>query len=222
VSIFKRFTFNPFEPLRQLLDKIDGCMGHVEPMLEANFAGDFDVVKDHFREITRAEHEADEIKNEIRMSLKRSMFMPIDRWHFLDIISAADNIADTAEDLAYLMTIRNTRIPEELKEHFIELNSKVLECYQKLTSTVRYFEELVSSGFSGPVAEEVSEGIEVVCHLEWETDKIMYKLSQHIFQLEDKISPVDLFMINDIARKLGGIADVSERLAKQLRRTISG
>ena len=222
MSIFKRFTFNPFEPLHQLLDKIDGCMSHVEPMLEANFEGRYDVVKDHFRAITKAEHEADVIKTEIRTQLKRSMFMPIDRWHFLDIISAADNIADTAEDLAYLITIRNTNFPDGLKDHFADLSAKVMECYKQLTSTVAYFEELVESGFSGPMADEVAEGIEKVCHLEWETDKIMYKLSQHIFQLEDQVPVVDLFFINDIARKLGHLADVSERLAKQLKRTIAG
>lgn len=221
MSIFRRFTFNPFEPLRQLLDKIDGCMGHVEPMIEANFSKQFDVVKEHFREITRAEHEADVIKNDIRLHLKRSMFMPIDRWHFLDIISAADNIADTAEDLAYLLTIRKTIIPELLQPHFGDLSAKVMECYHQLTSTVKYFEELVESGFSGPVADEVSDGIDRVCHLEWESDKIMYKLSQHIFEMEHEISAVDLFMINDIARKLGGLADASEKLAKHLRRTIS-
>lgn len=221
MSIFKRFTFNPFEPLRQLLDKVDVCMSHVEPMLEANYAGEYDVVKDHFRKITHAEHEADVIKNDIRINLKRSMFMPIDRVHLLDIISAADDIADTAEDLAYLMTIRHTQIPDELKEHFIQLHKTVMACYRKLTETVRYFEELVESGFAGPIAEVMSEGIEAVCHLEWESDKVMYKLSQHIFQMEDKISVVDLFMINDIAHKLGNMADVSERLAKQIRRTIT-
>lgn len=220
MSIFRRLAYNPFEPLKQLLSKIDGCVGHIKPMIEANFALDYDVVKEHFREITKAEHEADEIKNGIRDSLRRSMFMPIDRWHFLDIISAADQIADRAEDLGYLLTIRHTAVPVELQPPFTELTDKVLEAYYKLTETVANFDVLVNSGFAGPVADEVCEGIDRVCHLEWESDKLMYKLSQHIFELEERLSPVDLFMIHDIGRQLGQFADSAEKLAKQIRRTI--
>jgi len=220
MSIFRRFAYNPFEPLNQLLGKIDGCVSHIKPMIEANFAREFDAVKDHFREITKAEHEADEIKSSIRDSLRRSMFMPIDRWHFLDIISAADKIADRVEDLGYLLTIRHTVMPDELQPHIAELTDKVLECYGTLTETVANFDQLVESGFAGPIAEEVCEGIDRVCHLEWGSDKIMYKLSQHIFEFEDHISPVDLFMIHDIARHLGRFADSCEKLAKHVRRTI--
>ncbi|MBN2083129.1 TIGR00153 family protein [bacterium] len=221
MSIFRRFTYNPFEPLQQLLDKIDGCVGHIEPMFEANFIGEYDVVKDHFRAITRAEHEADEIKNKIRDGLKRSLFLPIDRWHFLEIISAADKIADRAEDLGFLLTVRHTVMPPELRDHFKELVAKVLECYNELTEAVDQFDALVESGFSGPVAEEMAQRIDHVCHLEWESDKIVYKLSQHLFQFETTIPLVDLFFIWNLSRELANFADSCERLAKQVRRTIT-
>lgn len=220
MSIFRRFTYNPFEPLQELLAKIDGCVSHIKPMLEANFASEYEIVKDHFREITKAEHEADVIKNSIRDGMKRWVFMPLDRWHLLDIISAADKIADRVEDLGYLLTIRKTRIPEGLQPHLQELVDKVLECYRELTVAVGHFDALLESGFAGPVADEVGAKIDHVCHLEWESDKIMYKLSQHIFEYEDQISAVDLFMIHDLARHLGEFADSCERLAKQVRRTI--
>jgi predicted phosphate transport protein (TIGR00153 family) len=221
MNIFRRFAFNPFVPLNRLLAKIDGCVRHIEPMMEANFAGKFDVIKDHFREITQAEHEADEIKSGIRDSLRRTIFMPIDRWHFLDIISAADKIADRAEDLGYLLTIRDTHIPPKLQEHFRELTAKTLECYQQLSKTVASFDEVVESGFAGPIADEMTERIDHVSHLEWQTDKIMYKLSQHIFELEDELGPINTLMLQDIGRQLGSFADSCETLAKQIRRTIA-
>lgn len=220
MSIFRRFAFNPFVPLNQLLEKIDGCVGHIEPMMEANYVKQFDVIKDHFRAIAQSEHEADVIKNSIRDSMRRSMFMPIDRWHFLDIISAADKIADRAEDLGYLLTIRKTHVPEQLQEHFRELTAKTLECYQQLTKTVASFDEVVESGFAGPIADEMTERIDHVSHLEWQTDKIMYKLSQHIFELEDELGPINTLMLQDIGRQLGSFADSCETLAKQIRRTI--
>lgn len=205
----------------ELLAKIDACVGHIEPMLSANISGDFDAVKLHFKEITKAEHEADEIKNDIRDNLPRPVFLPIDRELFLDLLTSADQIADRAEDLGYLLTIRRTTIPVVLKPDFETLTAKALECYLRLTSTVGHLDQLIESGFKGPVADQVMTGIHEVCHLEWETDKVMYKLSQHLYSLEPELSPVDLFMLHDIARQLGAFADSAEKLAKHIRRTLA-
>lgn len=220
MNLFRRFTFNPFEPLRELLGKIDGCVAHIRPMLEAACAGEYSTIKDHFREVTQAEHEADIIKNSIRSKLSRSLFMPIDRWHFLDIISAADRIADRVEDLAYLLTVRDTHIPDALDGELIALTEKCLEAYAKLVETVSEFDPLVESGFSGPLADEVLKNIDRVCELEWESDKLGYKFTQHIFKLEGEISTLDLLMLRDLGRELTRFADSVESLAKQIRRTL--
>ena len=164
---------------------------------------------------------ADEIKNSIRDNLPRSLFLPIDRWHFLEILSSADKIADRVEDLGYLLTIRKTRVPDTLRPDFVSLLEKALESYSKMQETVQDFDQLIDAGFTGPVAEKVMQDIDLVCHLEWETDKIGYKLSQHLFEHEDSLSPVDIMMLHDIASALSKFADSVEYLAKQIRRTLA-
>jgi predicted phosphate transport protein (TIGR00153 family) len=221
LRIFELFAKSPFKPLKELLAKVDGCVMHIKPMIEANFARDYDRVKEHFREITIAEHDADQIKVSIRDSLPRSIFLPIDRWHFLEMISSADKIADRVEDLAYMLTIRHTVIPAELEPHFQALTDKALECYARLMSTTDLFDELINAGFSGPVADDVLAGIDNVSHLEWETDKLGYKLSQYLFEMEDQLSPIDVIMIHNIARVIQSFADSVETHAKQLRRTLA-
>ena len=79
----------------------------------------------------------------------------------------------------------------------------------------------MASGFGGEPAEQAHDTIELVCHLEWETDKIHYKLSQHLFELESELNPVDIMMIHDIARVLGKFADSCETLAKMIRMTLA-
>jgi len=215
------FARSPFEPLKELLAKIDGCVAFIEPMVLAWLARDWEAVKQHFKAITVAEHEADEIKNSIRDHLPRWVFMPIDRWHFLEIISGADKIADRAEDLGYMLTIRHTVLPEILAPDILALTAKSLECYRQLTDTVAHFDDLIEAGFAGPTAETVLEGIHRVGHLEWETDKLKYKLAQRLFEHEAELSPVDLIMIHDIALVLGQFADSAETLAKHIRRTLA-
>ena len=221
MNIFRLFSRSPFEPLNELLKKVEGCVSLMKPMLEANFEERYDEVKDYFKKITVAEHEADVIKQSIRDNLPRSLFLPIDRWHFLEILSSADKIADRVEDLGYLLTIRHTRIPDPLRPDFTNLLEKALESYSKMQITVQDFDQLIDAGFTGPVADKVMQDIDLVCHLEWETDKIGYKLSQHLFEHEDTISPVDIMMLHDIASALSKFADSVEYLAKQIRRTLA-
>ena len=221
MSIFRRFTRSPFEPLAQLLEGVDGCVAHLEPMVEANIAGDFDAVKDHFRAITKAEHEVDELKNKIRDNLPAAIYLPVDRNQFLEIIGKVDDIADGCEDIGYLLTIRKTVIPEVLRDPFRLLVAKSLEAFHKLRSTIDSFDELVDTGFAKPLATEMMAGIQIVCHLEWEADKLGYKFSQALFELEGRISPVDLFMLHDISNVVGRFADANEKLAKELRKVLA-
>ncbi len=221
MSILRLFASSPFESLQELLEKIDVCVGHIEPMVSANIAADFDEVKNHFRAITKAEHEADVVKGKIRGKLPRTLFLPIDRWHFLEIIASADKIADAAEDLGYLLTVRHTHIPETLVDEYRNLLSKSLASYEVVKEVVDGFGMLVDAGFTGPVAEEFVDKTMMIDHLEWETDKQMYKLTQHLFELEDRISVIDIIMLRDIAREIARLADASEALGKKIRRVLA-
>ena len=221
MSIMRLFASSPFESLQELLEKIDVCVQHIEPMVKANIAADFDEVKNHFRAITKAEHEADLVKSKIRNKLPRTLFLPIDRWHFLEIIASADKIADAAEDLGYLLTVRQTHIPQILVAEFENLTLKSLASYSLIKEVVDGYGLLVDAGFSGPVAEEYVQKTMQVDHLEWETDKQMYKLTQHLFELENKISVIDIIMLRDFAREIARLADASETLGKKIRRVLA-
>jgi predicted phosphate transport protein (TIGR00153 family) len=221
LSIFRRFTRSPFEPLAQLLRGVDLCVEHLLPMIDANIAGDFDAVKEHFRAITKAEHDVDELKNSIRDNLPASIYLPVDRNQFLNIIGKVDDIADGCEDIGYLLTVRRTHIPVALQPQFRALVEKSLEAFTQLRTTIDSFDELVDTGFAKPLAKEMMAGIQLVCHLEWESDKLGYKFSQSLFELEGELSPVDIFMLHDITNVIGKFADASEKLAKELRKVLA-
>ncbi|MCB1219900.1 MAG: TIGR00153 family protein [Planctomycetales bacterium] len=221
MSILRLFASSPFESLQELLEKIDVCVSHIKPMVTANIEADFDEVKNHFRLITKAEHEADVVKGQIRGKLPRTLFLPIDRWHFLEIIASADKIADAAEDLGYLLTVRHTHIPETLTPEFVNLMEKSLASYALVKEVVDGFGMLVDAGFAGPIAEEFVQKTVRIDHLEWETDKQMYKLTQHLFELENQISVIDIIMLRDIAREIARLADASESLGKKIRRVLA-
>lgn len=221
MSIFKRFTRSPFGPLEELLRVVDACVDELELMIEANLVGDFEKVKEHFKVITKTEHSADEVKDKIRDSLPSSIYLPIDRGQFLDIIGKVDDIADRCEDIGYLLTIRQTAIPPQLQEPFRALFSKCVEAYRALRQIMFSVDELVDTGFAKPLVREMMAGVAQVNHLEWESDKLSYKFSQALFELEAELSPVDIMMLHDVANVVGKFADSCEKLAKELRKALA-
>jgi len=61
--------------------------------------------------IFEREAEADRIKNELRLHLPKSLFMPVDRRDLLEVLHLQDTIANTAQDIAGLLVERQMSIP---------------------------------------------------------------------------------------------------------------
>jgi predicted phosphate transport protein (TIGR00153 family) len=78
----------------------------VEPLFEAFLAGDGAATRRLYEQISKLEHRADNIKNDIREHLPKSLLMPVDRGDVLLFLKEQDRLADRAEDLGVLLTMR--------------------------------------------------------------------------------------------------------------------
>ena len=104
-TIARIFGKSPFHPLQSHMKKVSSCMKKLTEI--------FDNLKDKspeelerlVKELSKLEHEADLTKNDIRNHLPKSLFLPIDRSQFLDILSIQDSISDKAEDIGHLLTL---------------------------------------------------------------------------------------------------------------------
>ena len=114
--ISKLFGKSPFEPLYQHMVKVKECVDLVRPLMDAVLQGEAKKIKEIAKKIFKAEHDADMVKKDIRSHLPKSIFLPVARGDLLRFLKEQDNIADSAEDLEVLLTLRKTTVPEELKE----------------------------------------------------------------------------------------------------------
>ena len=74
-------------------------------------------VSDLKAEVDRWEHEADQIKHEIRRKLPRSdLFLPMARGDLMDLLWQQDEIADRAQDAAHLLSLLPLSLDGELGE----------------------------------------------------------------------------------------------------------
>jgi uncharacterized protein len=214
---FNLFAKNPFTPLREHMQKSLECVEGTKGLFEALYAGDKDGVRDHSRRISQLEHEADIVKHEIRSRLTTSIFLPVDRRDVLALLSSMDAVADNAEDIGVLLSMRWMDVPSWLKGPIDELRRRVYRVVERSADVINSFDALLEAGFQGPDADNVIAIVDEVSRLEHEADKAQDVCGKALFAHEDELKAAELFMWIKIVNKVGDIANAAERMVNLTR-----
>jgi len=215
--ISKLFGKSPFEPLHQHMLKVKECVDLIRPLVDSLLKEEGEKVEEYAKKIADAEHEADLVKKEIRKNLPKGLFLPVARGDILRFLKEQDNIADSAEDFAVLITLRKTKLPDELKEDLKEFVDEVLETFNMAVKVSNEINILAETSFGGAEAEKVVDLIENLKTKEWEADKAQMKTARKMFSLEGKMDPVSVIMWMHIFKELGNLANHSENAGDQIR-----
>jgi hypothetical protein len=216
-TIFSMFAKSPFKPLVSHIDLVQECVNQIIPLFEFLQARDYQKVEETSKRIEKLEHKADKIKDDIRSHLPQSIFLPVDKRDFMRLLSAQDDIADAVEDLAVLLRIKNLEIPGALNESLMDLAHHVVGAANEACRMIRELEDLLEASFGGAEAEKVEKMAQNLGTAEWEADKKQFLLAQQLFSLGDQLNAADLLLMNEVVKKLGGVADESEKIGKTLR-----
>jgi hypothetical protein len=199
------------------MDKIRACVDQIEPLFKALDKKNYDEVGEISELIVKLEHEADIIKDDIRTHMRQTVFLPVDKKDFMHLLSAQDDIADAVEDLAVLLRIKNLDTPEIIKDPLSDLVDHVVKTAYKGCDLIQELEALLESSFGGAEADKVDKATQVLGTLEWEADRKQFQLAQKLFSLGNQIDAADLFLWNEVIKKLGAVADKTEQIGKTLR-----
>jgi|SRR5690554_120639 len=217
-SILGIFAENPFKPLKEMGHKAAECAHAVEPLFAAFFEGDYDTVRAQAEKISALEYEVDKIKDRVRDQLPRSIFLPVDRRDLLGVISSIDAIADCAEDIGILFTLREMERHEEMVEPLKILLPQVLRVVDQTVKIINHLEILVEVGFKGPQVDAARQMIDELGRLEHEADLTQDALAITLFStLGDNIPASSLFLWNKILNKVGDLANTSEKVGARVR-----
>ena len=221
MTILKLFARSPFKPLQEHMRTVLACVREVPPLFEALCEGDTTRVAELQREIDELESRADTMKNEMRAHLPKRLFLPVDRRDLLDVLDMQDSIADTAQDIAELLTERDMSVPESMRRPLMELVYAVEKACQQAGKVIEELDELVETGFRGHDAERVEHMIDTLCGLESETDRLGVALVRELFRLEEKMSPVSVLLWYQMIQWIGDLADYAEKCGNRLRLLIA-
>jgi predicted phosphate transport protein (TIGR00153 family) len=216
-SLFGR---SPIRPMQQHMRAAVACAQEMLPLVEAMAAGDVAAIAERRAEISRLEHAADEIKNEIRGSLPRRFFMAVSRRDMLEILDHQDSIADSAQDIADLAEIRSMTIPEPMREPMLDLVRRVIATCEHAERVINRLDELVETGFGDREVARVEEMINAVNREESETDAVAERCLRTLFAIEDELGLSTLFWYR-IIQWIAQMADYAERVGNRLRLLIA-
>jgi len=221
IVISSLFGHSPVKPLQAHMGAAVDCARRIPGLIEAQNAGDQKRVGEIKDEIFELEQQADEIKNELRSRLPKSLFMPIDRRDLLEVLQMQDSIADTAQDIAGLLVERPMETPEPLREPLLELSKVCVETCEYANEIINELDELLAVGFGGREATMVEEMVSRLNKIEDRTDDLGIEATRILFQHEDEIKPVSVMIWYRLIEWIGDLADYAEKVGDRLRLLIA-
>lgn len=215
------FGSSPVEPLEKHCDIAYKCARQLVDFFTAVVEDDWDKAAKVRDRIGELEHEADDVKKEIRLRLPKSLFMPVPREDLLNLLLVQDRIANRARDVSGLVLGRRMEIPPSVAADFLEFVQRNVDAAKQARKSVRELDELFTTGFKGAEVELVESLIEELDRIETDTDDRQAALRAAVFRIEDTLNPVNAVFLYRVIELTGEIADMAERVGRRLELLLS-
>ena len=215
------FGASPVQPLEKHIDICFRCAKKLRPFFAAVIAGDYDRMAEVRLQIEELEHQADDLKKEIRLHMPKSLFMPVPREDLLELLLVQDKIANRTRDVSGVIMGRKMSIPEPIADKFLEFVDSNIGAAKQARKSVRELDELFTAGFKGAEVSLVSELIEELDQMETKTDEQQTVIRSALFEIEKTLDPIDAMFLYEVIEITGEIADMAERVGRRLELLLS-
>ena len=212
-SVFGR---SPIGPIQKHITKAHECAMELEPFFIAAFDGDWKQAELIQQKIVQLEHEADDMKRSVRLSLPNSLFLPVPRTDLLEIVTVQDKVANRAKDIAGIVLGRHMVIPSEIRTAFLNYLKRSIATSAQALRAMDELDELVETGFKGREVNLVEQLIDELDQIESETDEHQVEVRKILFRLEKDLPPVDVIFLYKIIDWVGDLADRASRVGGYL------
>ena len=216
-SISNLFGASPFVPLQEHMSRVMETVDLLKPFFEALADGDKKNLAKIAAKINKSEHEADKVKNRYRGNMPKGLFLPVPRSDLLALMSTQDGMADYAQDVAELVTLRDTEVHPDMRKELTAFLDQVAATSKLAADIVGRLDELLESSFGGGEAARVLSMCDALNKSEHDADVAQRETAKKIFEMEEEIGAVSIMMWSSILTRLGGIANRAENIGNHLR-----
>ncbi len=215
-SIFNVFGPSPIKPIEQHIRKAHQCAKQLYPFFEAILKKDWKTAKNFADKVIGLEKEADRIKRDLRLHLPTGLFLPVSRTDLLELLNAQEKIPNTAEDIVRLVISRKMIIPDTLTSVFMLFVNRCLDASKQACKAINELDELLETGFRGSEVKIVEEMIVTLDDIEHESDAMLSEVRHGIFELEQKLSAIEIIFLYKLVQWIGDLADHAQNVGARL------
>jgi uncharacterized protein len=215
IPFLSMFTKSPFDDLQEHAEKVKECAWGFQQAIECYASSRCEVFEEHRQQVIKLEHEADDIKRNIRGHLPKNVMLPVEKFQLFRYLREQDSVLDSVqESLNWLSYRPYNGIPEPLERDLFLLVDAVVEPTEELSRMVGEA-RLYFRNFSEKQREKVKAIISNIRQMEHEADQREHALLRKIFLLE--IDPVTVLHMIKLAEIIGAIADHAENAGDMMR-----
>ncbi len=207
---------SPYKVLQEHFKRVCKAVRKLDKMVKLYLEGNFTEASSVSVEISRLEREADELKRHLRATLPRKIFMPISKEDLLAILASNERIADTCQDVAQILDMRETIIPEGLHPLLERFLGHIIDAVDSLRDMMNHLERLLESTFAKVETNVIITLGHKVHEHEYKADSVNKELSRAIYALEGKESPMALVHLMRFTDVLDSVADNAENAALRM------
>lgn len=216
------FSRSPLSALQRHMEKAQECASELLPFFDATLAGDWERAQTIQARIQRLEREADQVKKEIRGSMRSGLLIPVNRSDVLELLRMQDKIANRVRDIVGLMLGRRMMVPPQMAVRMREFVIAAVSTSAQALNAIEELDELLETGFAGRETAIVHAMVGEIEVLEEETDRLEVFARAELFALESELPPVNVIFLYDIIAWIGEVADVAQRVGGRLEQLIAG
>lgn len=214
------FGRSAFGPIHEHMLKVQACVEHLAPLIEAFLKSDTQRIAELTAEIDRTEGKADDIKNEIREHVSVSVFSSVERGDLMYLLKVQDDIADACQNVARMLDLRRIPVPEPLVDLIRGLGQNADQAVAVLAAVTRQLRKVRSSAFDSKEVRKTLEQATEVRKLEFEAEQKAQAALKELFRQEDQLDPVSVVLLAKIIREIDHIANEAENTADCIARMI--
>ena len=207
---------SPVNPLQNHIKTACDAAALLPELIKAANLNDWVRVNDLTEQIFNLENEADDLKNDIRSHLPKSLFMPVPRQDLLELLLVQDKVANISKSIASMVSLRKMQIPGGLSDAFMAFTDRCVDATKKAKQSVNELDELYETGFRGAEVKVVEKLIAKLDKIETETDNMQNDLQKMLFSMENELPPVEVMFLYRLIDMMGSVADQAERIGRRL------
>ncbi len=205
-SIFKK-SIELNMKIEKFFDIISNSLLLFEKEIKYYLEDEEEMFKETLDRISELESEADELENDIKITLYKFMLLPDARADVLSLVKSLDNIIDATEEITKDFYIQKPKFPKELHKLIIDLINNSIQSADFLLLAAKSFLSEVHL---------VPSYINKINFFEHETDILEDKILYTIFNGNTITDLSEKLQLKYFINKIADISDEAELIGEKL------